>query len=64
MQALPYWGDTINVASRLEGAAPPNGITVSQATFDATKDSCRYQPSRLVALKGIGEVPVYDVELG
>ena len=59
-----YWGDAINVASRLEGAAPPNGITVSQATFDATKDSCRYQPPRLVALKGIGEVPVYDVELG
>lgn len=59
-----YWGDAINVASRLEGAAPPNGITVSQATYDATKDSCRYQPARLVTLKGIGEVPVYDVDLG
>ncbi|MDP3674130.1 MAG: adenylate/guanylate cyclase domain-containing protein [Novosphingobium sp.] len=58
-----YWGDAINVASRLEGAAPPNGITVSQATFDATKDSCRYHLPRMVALKGIGEVPVYDVEL-
>ena len=59
-----YWGDAINVASRLEGAAPPNGITVSQATYDATRDSCRYQSPRLVALKGIGEVPVYDVVLG
>ncbi|QGN54985.1 adenylate/guanylate cyclase domain-containing protein [Novosphingobium sp. Gsoil 351] len=59
-----YWGDAINVASRLEGAAPPNGITVSQATYDATKDSCRYHPPRPVTLKGIGEVPVYDVDLG
>lgn len=58
-----YWGDAINVASRLEGAAPPNGITVSQATYEATKASCRYHPPRIVALKGIGEVPVYDVEL-
>ena len=59
-----YWGDAINVASRLEGAAPPNGITVSQATYDATRDSCRYHPPRAVTLKGIGEVPVYDVDLG
>ena len=59
-----YWGDAINVASRLEGAAPPNGITVSQATYDATKDTCRYLPPRPVTLKGIGEVPVYDVDLG
>jgi adenylate cyclase len=59
-----YWGDAINVASRLEGAAPPNGITVSQATYNQTKDSCRYHPPRPVTLKGIGEVPVYDVDLG
>ena len=59
-----YWGDAINIASRLEGAAPPNGITVSQATYDATKDSCRYHPPRPATLKGIGEVPVYDVDLG
>lgn len=59
-----YWGDAINVASRLEGAAPPNGITVSQKTYDQTRDSTRYHPPRPVTLKGIGEVPVYDVDLG
>ena len=59
-----YWGDAINIASRLEGAAPPNGITVSQATYDETCDSTRYHPPRPATLKGIGEVPVYDVDLG
>ncbi len=59
-----YWGDAINVASRLEGAAPPNGITVSQKTYDETKDSCRYLAPRPATLKGIGEVAVYDVDLG
>ena len=57
-----YWGDAINVASRLEGAAAANGITVSQATFEATRDAYRYLPPRYVALKGIGEVPVYDLD--
>ena len=57
-----YWGDAINVASRLEGAASANGITVSQRTWEATRDTCRYLPPRLVTLKGIGEVPVYDVD--
>jgi len=58
-----YWGDAINVASRLEGVAPPNGVTVSHATYEATRDSCRYREPRLVTLKGIGEVPVYDLDL-
>ena len=58
-----YWGDAINVASRLEGAAPANGVTVSHATWEATRDTTRYHPPRLVTLKGIGEVPVYDLDL-
>jgi len=58
-----YWGDAINIASRLEGAAPPNGITVSQGTYDVTKSTCRYHPARRATLKGIGEVSVYDVDL-
>jgi class 3 adenylate cyclase len=56
-----YWGDAINVASRLEGVAPANGITVSQATWERTRDTYPYDPPRLVTLKGIGETPVYDV---
>jgi adenylate cyclase len=56
-----YWGDAINVASRLEGAAPANGITVSQATWERTRDAYPYDPPRMVTLKGIGETPVYDV---
>ena len=59
-----YWGDAINVASRLEGAAGANGVTVSQRTWEETRDTCRYHPPRLVTLKGIGEVPVYDLDPG
>ena len=31
--AYDYWGDTMNVASRLQGAAPLNGVAVSEATY-------------------------------
>lgn len=58
-----YWGDAINVAARIEGVAPVNGITVSQSTRDLLADSYAFSPPRLVALKGIGEVPVYDLRM-
>jgi class 3 adenylate cyclase len=58
-----YWGDAINVASRLEGVAPANGITVSERTWRETRDAYPYHPPRTVTLKGIGETEVYDVEI-
>ena len=58
-----YWGDSINVAARMESAAPHNGITVSQSTWEATRDSYRYLEPRTATLKGLGVVPVYDVDL-
>jgi class 3 adenylate cyclase len=60
--AYDYWGDTMNVASRLQGIAPANGIAVSEATYFQTRDMAPYQPRREV-LKGIGETDIYVAEL-
>ena len=57
-----YWGDTINLASRLQDVAPANGIAVSAATYALVRDSYAFAPPRKVALKGLGEVDVYDLE--
>jgi class 3 adenylate cyclase/tetratricopeptide (TPR) repeat protein len=35
-------GDVLNTASRLQGAAPPNGILVDRRTYDATRAAIRY----------------------
>lgn len=56
--AYDYWGDTMNVASRLQGAAPENGIAVSEATYFRTRTALPYRAQPQV-LKGIGEVTVY-----
>jgi class 3 adenylate cyclase len=53
-----YWGDTMNIASRLQGAAPPGGIAVSEATYFQTKAVQDYEPQTVV-LKGIGDTPIY-----
>jgi adenylate cyclase len=59
--AYDYWGDTMNVASRLQGIAPPNGIAASEATYFQTRDMAPYAPRREV-LKGIGETDIYVAE--
>jgi class 3 adenylate cyclase len=61
--AYDYWGDTMNIASRLQGIAPPNGIAVSEATYFQTRSAQAYE-ARTVVLMGIGETQVYVAPLG
>ena len=56
--AYDYWGDTMNIASRLQGAAPSNGVAVSEATYFQTRALQDYE-SRSAVLKGIGETQIY-----
>ncbi|HEY5711042.1 MAG TPA: adenylate/guanylate cyclase domain-containing protein [Allosphingosinicella sp.] len=61
--AYDYWGDTMNIASRLQGVAPLNGIAVSEATYFQTLTIQDYEKQSAL-LKGIGETPVYAAKLG
>lgn len=60
--AYDYWGDTMNIASRLQGVAPVNGIAVSEATYYQTAAVQDYERGSAM-LKGIGEVEVYLARL-
>ena len=57
-----YWGDTINLASRLQDAAAANGVSVSESTWRLVNDAYPFAPPRSVVLKGMGVVPVYDLQ--
>jgi class 3 adenylate cyclase len=48
-------GDVVNTASRLQGAAPVDGIAVSEQTYGATERIFDYEPLEPVALKGKAE---------
>jgi class 3 adenylate cyclase len=56
-----YWGDTMNVAARVQSAAKVGGVAVTEPTYYATRDQMPYAAPRLVMLKGIGEVKVFDL---
>ena len=56
--AYDYWGDTMNIASRLQNVAPFGGVAVSEATWFQTRAMQDYE-QQTVVLKGIGETSVY-----
>jgi class 3 adenylate cyclase len=60
--AYDYWGDTMNVASRLQNAAPANGIAVSEATYFQSREILNFEPHSAL-LKGIGETQIYVASL-
>jgi len=53
------WGDTVNVASRMESLGVPGRVQVSQAVVDRLDGSFRLEPRGLVDVKGKGPTPTY-----
>jgi class 3 adenylate cyclase len=48
-------GDVVNTASRIQGAAPVNGVAVSEQTYRATSRVFEYEPLPPVSVKGKAE---------
>jgi len=57
--AYDYWGDTVNMAARLQNVAPVNGIAISESTWLRTRERAAFGAPQLIALKGVGEVTVF-----
>ncbi len=59
--AYDVWGDTVNIASRLESAGEPGRVNVSAYTCDLVRHrfACEYRGK--VAAKGKGEMDMYFV---
>ncbi len=55
------WGDTVNIASRLESNGEPGKINISQFTYDLVKNNfiCEYRGK--IAVKNKGEIEMYFV---
>jgi len=52
--AYDLWGDTVNVASRLEEQAEPGEVLVSEVTVGQLKGRYEFGPTRTLDLKGRG----------
>lgn len=53
------WGLQVNLASRLEGLAPPNGILLDKDTTEVISGHYEVSDYGLRDVKGIGPVPTY-----
>ena len=59
--AYDVWGDTVNIASRLESAGEINQVNISAYTFESVRDffDCEYRGK--LSAKGKGEIDMYFV---
>jgi adenylate cyclase len=62
--AYDYWGETMNIASRIEGTAHPDGIAVSESTWLRGRGDRQFELPEKIALKGVGEMPVFRLAKG
>lgn len=60
--AYDIWGDTVNVASRMQEASDPGKINISQSTYDKIKDFFVCIPRGEIPVKNIGSISMYYVE--
>ena len=60
--AYDIWGDTVNIASRMESSGEAGKINISGATYELLKDkfSCTYRGK--IQAKNKGEIDMYFVE--
>jgi PAS domain S-box-containing protein len=53
------WGDTVNVASRMESQGEPGKIQITQATYTQLKDDYILEERGLIEIKGKGKMLTY-----
>lgn len=53
------WGDTVNIASRMESAGVPGRIQVSASTHALLRDAYRFEERPPVDVKGLGTMTTY-----
>lgn len=56
------WGDTVNLASRMEQSGIPNGIQVTGATYELLKNEYAFEYRGNIPLKGKGEAEAYILQ--
>ena len=53
------WGDTVNMASRMESHGAPDIIQITRPTWELVRDDFATEPIGLVAVKGRGDVETW-----
>jgi class 3 adenylate cyclase len=57
------WGDTVNLASRMESGGVPDGIQVTRPVYEKLKDEFVFEPRGAIEVKGKGSVEAWLLRL-
>lgn len=59
--AYDIWGETVNIASRIESKGEAGQVNISQETYQLIKEAFSCTPRGKLPVKGIGEIDMYFV---
>lgn len=59
--SFDLWGDTVNIASRMESLSKPGEILVSESTAELIRSEFVLSSARILEVKGKGAMPVFSV---
>jgi adenylate cyclase len=57
--AYDLWGETVNLACRLESTGQAGRIQVAEATYERLKDNYQFEKKHSIDAKGHGDLPAY-----
>jgi class 3 adenylate cyclase len=57
------WGDTVNLASRMESGSVPDAVQVTRAVYERLKDQFVFEPRGAIEVKGKGKVEAWLLRL-
>lgn len=57
--AYDLWGETVNIASRMESHGVPGAIQVTQDVYERLQSCCVFQPRGEITVKGKGNMMTY-----
>jgi adenylate cyclase len=62
--AYDIWGDTVNIASRMESSSEGGRVNISSSLYDIVKDQYKCHYRGKIFAKNIGEIDMYFVASG
>ncbi|MBR9921908.1 MAG: hypothetical protein GYB31_13790 [Bacteroidetes bacterium] len=60
--AYDIWGDTVNIAARLESKGKSGKVNISKSTYELVKDVFNCSPRGKIKVKNKGDIEMYYVE--
>jgi len=60
--AYDIWGNTVNIASRVERSSEPGKINISEATYSLIKNDYNCTLRGKINVKGVGEMAMYYLD--